>query len=94
MPVLQRWPGPGLYPVAGKDEGFFQTAVAICKKFNLAGFSLDVESGPPKEGTSSHQAMAEVEELAAFLATFTARMKAAGLAMGRRVIHAPLSIFQ
>jgi hypothetical protein len=43
MPVLQAW--PGVWPVAGKDEGFFKTAVALAQKFNLAGFNLDVEPG-------------------------------------------------
>jgi hypothetical protein len=69
MPVLQGW--PGTFPKAGADEGFFQSAVALAKKFGLAGWNLDVE--PEKGGR------AKLEEYAAFLTTFTARMTAAGL---------------
>ena len=69
MPVLQGW--PGVFPKAGADEGFFASAVAVAKKFGLAGWNLDVEPG--KGGK------AKLEEYAQFLATFTSRMAAAGL---------------
>jgi hypothetical protein len=69
MPVLQAW--PAVWPKAGTDDGFFDTAVALAKKFDLDGWNLDVEPG--KGGANA------LEEYAEFLTTFAARMSAAGL---------------
>ncbi len=69
MPVLQGW--PAVWPKAGVDEGFFHTAVALAKKFDLDGWNLDVEPG--NGGATA------LQEYAEFVTTFAARMHAAGL---------------
>ena len=73
MPIIEG--GAKVWPVAGRDEGFFEVAVATAKRLGLDGWALDVEPtvNPPGSGAKY------LAQYAAFLSTFSSRLAAHGL---------------
>jgi hypothetical protein len=73
MPILDCTPyggGAKVWPVAGRDEGWFDVAVSTALKFGFSGWSLDVEPTISPPGSGEKQMALYV----AFLRTFTARL--------------------
>ena len=52
MPILNG--AAAIWPIAGRDDGFFEAAVRVAKQFGFAGWSLDVEPTiqPPGSGAA------------------------------------------
>ena len=81
MPVIAGWPGsctcsdPVAWPLAGRDDGYFDAAVRIAEKFGFAGWALDVEPTVTPPGSGA----AYFAEYIQFLETFSARLAAHGL---------------
>jgi hypothetical protein len=75
MPIIDG--GATIWPVAGRDEGFFAAAVTIAEKFGFAGWSLDVE--PTVNQTAIPSGAEQLALYAQFLTTFSQRLTAHGL---------------
>ena len=76
LPVIQWDSNTGtIWPVAGRDDGFFDAAVQIAKQFSFAGWSVDAEPTIKKSGGGAEQ----LAQFAAFLTTFSAKLGVAGL---------------
>jgi hypothetical protein len=73
MPGIEGW--PDVWPVAGRDDAWFDTAVATTKKFGFSGYSLDIEPivQPPSSGE------AYMAEYTQSMGTFSTRLAACGL---------------
>ena len=73
MPIIDG--GATIWPVEGRDDGFFEAAVTIAKKFGFAGWSLDVEPTVTPAGSGAKQ----LADYAQFLTAFSRHLASHGL---------------